>query len=307
MAIVNPASANGTTGKVWPALSKRLTAAGLEHDARVTSRRGEASDLTRSALADGYRTIVAVGGDGTLNEVANGFFDGDRRLGQGARLGLISRGTGCDFIRTVGVPKEEEAAIEVLRTGHTRRVDVGRAVFTGHDGREAVRYFVNIAGLGLDGETVDRVNRTTKALGGFFSFLWGTLATIATYRNKDIEIVIDGGRPVKERMTLVVVANGQYFGGGMRIAPEAAVDDGLFDICTLGDCSRPELVGSLRKVYKGAHTTHPKIRFYRGKEVTVRSPDRVLLDIDGEQPGLADVTFTVLPGVLDVIVQRAGA
>lgn len=302
MAVVNPASANGTTGRAWPDLSERLTAAGLEHDARVTTRPGEATELTRQALAAGYRTIVSVGGDGTINEVMNGFFDGDRYLGEGARLGILSRGTGGDLIRTLGLPKDEGQAIERLKAGRVKRVDVGRARFTSHTGAETVRYFINIGDLGLGGETVARVNRTTKVFGGFVSFLWGTLATVATYRNKDIELVIDGGEPIRGRMTLVVVANGQYFGGGMRIAPQAVMDDGLFDIVTLGDCGRIELVRSIGKVYKGAHLTHPKIRLYRGKEVVVRTPDRVLLDLDGEQPGVAEVTFTLVPACLEVII-----
>ncbi len=302
VAIVNPASANGTTGKVWPALSERLRAAGIEHESRLTARPGHATELTRQALAEGYRTIISVGGDGTVNEVVNGFFDGDRRLGGDARLAILSRGTGSDLIRTLGLPKGEAQAVERLKAGRVKRVDLGRVTFVSHSGAAAVRYFINVADLGLGGETVERVNRTTKAFGGFLSFLWGTLATVATYRNKDVELVIDGGEPIRGRMALVVVANGQYFGGGMRIAPNAVMDDGIFDIITLGDCGRLEIVQSINRVYKGTHLTHPKIRAYRGREVVVRSPDRLLLDLDGEQPGLAEAAFALVPACLEVIV-----
>jgi len=302
LAVVNPASANKTTGRAWPSISAKLQAAGLEHEVRITSRPGEATEITRKALLEGFRTIVAVGGDGTVNEVVNGFFDGEKWLGDGARLGLVNRGTGGDLIKTLGLPKDEDLAIERLRAGEAKKLDLGRAKFTDHAGAKIVRHFINIGDLGLGGDTVARVNRTTKALGGKISFLWGTLATMAGYRNKDVEIVIDGGEPIRGRMCMVIVANGQYFGGGMRIAPDAVMDDGLFDVVTVGNLGKLELVMNIGKVYSGRHVGHPKIRFYRGKEVVVRSPQAAMIDLDGEQPGRTDVAFSILPGRLDMIL-----
>lgn len=302
LAVVNPASANGTTARAWPSISEHLRAAGLEHETRITAGPGDATGLTRKALGEGYRTIVVVGGDGTVNEVVNGFFDGEKWLGSGARFGLISRGTGGDLIKTLDLPKDEGQAIERLKAGRVRRIDLGRVRFTDHAGSPALRHFINIGDLGLGGDTVARVNRTTKALGGKVSFLWGTLATVAGYQNKDLEIGIDGGQPIRGRMCMAVVANGQYFGGGMRIAPEAVMDDGLFDIVTVGDLGKLELVRNIGKVYKGTHTDHPKIHFYRGKEVVIRSGQAALLDLDGEQPGRTDAIFTILPGILDLII-----
>jgi len=301
-AVVNPASANGTTAKAWPGLADRLKTAGLEPKAFITKGPGEATQLTRRALAEGFRTIIAVGGDGTVNEVVNGFFDGDKWLGEGARLGLISRGTGGDLRRTLGLPTDERETIERLKTGRVKRVDLARVRFVDHAGNQAVRHFINVGDVGLGGDTVARVNRTTKAFGGKISFLWGTLATVAGYRNKDLEITIDGGEPIRGRMCMAVVANGQYFGGGMRIAPEAAMDDGLLDIVLLGDLGKVELVRNIGRVYQGRHTTHPKVKFYRGRTVTVRSTPPAQLDLDGEQPGRTDAVFTILPGLLEVIV-----
>ncbi len=300
--VVNPASANRTTGRAWPGLAARLREAGLEHEARLTAAPGDASAITRQALREGFRTIVSVGGDGTVNEVVNGFFDGEKFLGQGARLGVISRGTGRDLIRTLGLPKDEGEAIARLKAGKTRRVDVGRARFLGHDGKAAMRHFINIGEVGLGGDTVARVNRTSKALGGKVSFLWGTVATLAGYRNKNLEVVIDGGQPITGRMCLVAVANGQYFGGGMRIAPDAAMDDGIFDVVIIADITKPDLLVNIPKVYKGTHTTHPKISFYHGREIAIRSSEGATVDLDGEQPGRADATFSILPGLVDVIV-----
>ena len=302
LCIVNPASANRTTGKVWPSISEQLKAAGLDHEARVTVGPGDATGLTREGLKAGFRTIVAVGGDGTANEVVNGFFDGEKWLGDGARLGLISRGTGRDLIKTLGLPKDEGEAIERLKAGRTRRLDLGRVRFTDHAGQPAMRHFINIGDIGLGGDTVARVNRTTKALGGKISFLWGTLATVAGYRNKDVELVIDDGEPIRDRMCMVVVASGQYFGGGMRIAPDAQPDDGLFDVAVLGNLGKLELIMNIPKVYKGTHVTHPKIKFYHGTEVVIRSTPPAMLDLDGEQPGRTEARFSLLPGLLDVFV-----
>jgi diacylglycerol kinase (ATP) len=301
LAVVNPASANRTTGRAWPSISAKLKAAGLEHEAVITSRPAEATELTRKALRDGFRTIVAVGGDGTVNEVVNGFFEDGKWVGAGARLGLVSHGTGGDLRKTLGLPKNEDAAIERLVAGRTKKLDLGRAEFVGPDGARSIRHFINIGDLGLGGDTAVRVNRTTKVFGGKVSFLWGTLATVAGYRNKDLEIVIDGGAPIKGRMCMVVVANGQYFGGGMRIAPEAIMDDGIFDIVTVGDLGKLELLMNIGKVYSGRHIGHPKVGLYRGREVTVTSPQPALIELDGEQPGRTDVTFSILPGLLDVI------
>ncbi len=302
LVVVNPASANKTTGKAWPSISERLRAAGLEHETRLTTRPNEASDLTRRGLAEGFRTIVVVGGDGTVNEVINGFFDGEKWLGEGARLGIISRGTGTDFIKVLSLPKDEGQAIERLKAGRTRKLDLGRVRYTDHAGRQALRHFINIGDVGLGGDTVARVNRTTKALGGKFSFLWGTLATVAGYRNKDLEITVDGGEPIRGRMCMAVVANGQFFGGGMHIAPEAVPDDGLFDIVTVGDMGKLELIRNIGKVYGGTHLGHPKVASYRGREVVVKSAPAAMLDLDGEQPGRTDASFTLLPRLLDVIV-----
>ncbi len=302
MAVVNPASANKTTGRAWAGISRRLREAGLEHESRLTTRPGEATELTRQALAEGYRTIVAVGGDGTVNEVVNGFFDGERWLGKGARLGILSRGTGSDLIKTLGLPKDETEAIARLKAGRTRRVDLGRVTFTDHAGQAAARYFINICGLGLDGDVVARVNRTTKAFGGKISFLWGTLATVAGYRNKDLEIVIDDGEAIKGRMCMVAVANGQYFGGGMRIAPQASPVDGLLDVVVLGDMGRLELVANLPKVYEGTHISHPKVSVWRVRQVEIHSVAPLYFQVDGDPLGETPTRLRVLPGALQVLV-----
>ncbi len=297
--IVNPHSANQTTRKVWPALCRRLAEAGFDFRWEYTAGPMAAVSLTRQALREGYETIVSVGGDGTLNEVVNGFFDENGRpMNPNASLGVISRGTGCDFVRAAGIPKNELAAIEKLLASEPRPIDAGLVRFRGHDGRETRRFFANIADVGLGGETVNRVNHTTKAFGGFASFLIGTIVSLALYVNKDVEIVTDGGEPLKARVNTVVVANGQFFGGGMHIAPRARLDSGHFDVAILGNLGRLELLANLPRVYKGTHLTHPKVSYFTGRHVVLRSPDKVFLDTDGEHPGFLDAEFSILPQAL---------
>lgn len=299
--VVNPASANGTTAGVWPQLATGLREAGFEFQAYLTSGPGDATALCRRALENGATTIVSVGGDGTINEVVNGFFLEDRALNPEARLGVISRGTGCDFIRTMGIPKPGDEAIRRLAQGRTRVLDVGRARHIDNAGNPAVRYFLNIAELGMGAETVRRVNNTSKAMGGFLSFLYGVLVTIATYRNRPVTISVDGGPSEEHTINDIVIANGRFFGGGMEIAPQALPDDGLFDVVILGDLARLELFLNLPRVYRGTHLSHPKISFRRARTVTVRSLEPVLLEVDGEQPGRAEAEITVLPGAIRVI------
>lgn len=297
--IVNPHSANGSTGRSWPALGRLFAEAGLDFRWEYTPGPLAATDLTRQALRAGYGTILSVGGDGTLNEVVNGFFGEDGTpLNPEACLGVIPRGTGCDFARTAGIPRNELAALRRVMAAPPHRVDVGRVRFRGLDGHLAQRFFLNVADAGLGGETVRRVNGGSKALGGPVSFLAGALASLVLYRNKDVAVCVDGRELPRSRVSIVAVANGQYFGGGMRIAPGARLDSGVFEVIVVGDVSRPDLVWNLPRVYRGSHLTHPKVARLVGRQIVLKSAETVCLDVDGEQPGFLDAEFSILPGAL---------
>lgn len=296
--VVNPRSANGATGARWPALAAYLRDLGMAGETRYTERPDDARRLTVEALGAGARLVVAVGGDGTINEVVNGCF-ASGLPGPGVELGILPCGTGGDLIRTLGISRNPYHAAEQLLKGAPRRLDVGRACFIS-DGREVERYFLNIAEAGLGGAVVDRVNRTSKALGGFVSFLAGTLATFATYQPAEVTLTVDGGSPRTLRAWNVVVGNGRYFGGGMRILPDAQPDDGLFDVMVVGDVPRTALFANVVAIYRGTHLRQAGVEHFRAREVTVESPEPLLLDLDGEQPGTSPVTFSLLPGALNV-------
>jgi YegS/Rv2252/BmrU family lipid kinase len=231
-----------------------------------------------------------------VNEVANGIHD----LSE-VEIAVIARGTGWDFVRTYGIPHGLDGAIDVARDGRARTVDLGRVLFRAWDGSDAESWFANVASAGMSGAIAKRANETTKALGGKVSYLLATLAVFARWQNSEIRVSVDdeirGGR-----MHDVVVANGRYFGGGMMMAPDAEPDDGVFDVLTIGDLTKRDLMLTLPKTYRGKHLPHPKAELLRGAVVTVDSTEPLPVELDGEQPGTTPVRFEVVPGALRVRV-----
>lgn len=298
--VVNPASANGRTGKVWPELSAKVSAAGVEHKSVFTSRAGEATDLAASALAGGASTVVAVGGDGTLNEVANGFLR-DGKSFESAALALLPQGTGGDFKRTLGIPPDVDGAIEAIARRHLRRIDAGRIEMAGLDGEPLVRWFINIADAGIGGVVVERVNRTTKLFGGKSSFMYASIATLLSYKPQSVVVESAEGQYEGPAQN-VVVANCQYFGGSMHVAPKAQPDDGLFDVIVFGDIGGVEAIRSIGAIYKAEHVKNPKVKGWRTAELRVSSQERVLIDVDGEMCGTLPATFTIVPQAINVVV-----
>jgi len=300
--VVNPASANGSTGRNWNVLEQTIRKEIGKVDASFTTAATHATELARKALDDGFEMVVAVGGDGTVNEVVNGFFESGAPVNPDAVLGVISRGTGSDFIKTMELPKEIEAAARALKGRSVKRCDAGCFTSRGMDGKEIERYFVNIADFGVGGEAIVRVNNTSKAFGGFLSFLYGTLKTLWVYKGKKVKFTIDDDSEVEQVINSVVIANGQYFGGGMRIAPEAKPDDGFFDIVILDDLSFVESLLNIPKLYKGAHVNDPKVTCLRGKRLVAESDEEVLIDVEGEHGGILPAKFEIIPSSINVKV-----
>jgi diacylglycerol kinase (ATP) len=297
--IVNPEAANGAVGKNWPRVRDFLQAEGARFDAVSTEEPGHATLLARQALDDGFRTIVAVGGDGTVNEVINGLVE-EGTVDPEVVLGMIPWGTGADFARMLGIPRDYVEACRQLLRSEPRPVDLGKITCL-REGREVERYFINAAGLGFDGEVSEIVNRFPKVLGGTITYLTCLFIGLVTYRNKNIELSFDG-QPVRGRVNSVVVCNGCYFGGGMFIAPGAAFDDGLFHVVILGNLSKLEVVANVPRIYKGTHLTHPKVSHFSAREIHVEAQERMLLQAEGELIGEAPATFRIIPRALKVLV-----
>ncbi|HVJ49303.1 diacylglycerol kinase family protein [Desulfitobacterium sp.] len=293
-AIVNPVSGNGRTKKEWPKIHKLLVENNVNIDYALTNSPGQATLLTRQALRD-YTQILSVGGDGTLNEVVNGFFENQQPINPEASLGILSNGTRGDFLRSLNLERGIASFLEVLRRERIIPVDCGHVQYLDSLSALHHRYFLNVADVGLGGETVTRVNRHSKFLGGKLSFLFGSLVSILAYKNKRMKCVIDGKVVVNDRINSIMVANGRFIGGGMMIAPDANLTDGLFDIIILGDFTTLELLHHLPKIYQGNHLNVPGVSVHRGKEITIISDPLGLLDLDGEQPGCTPVHFSLIP------------
>jgi diacylglycerol kinase (ATP) len=300
--VVNPASAGGGTGKRWPAIRSLLDRSPLEYRAQLTNGPTEATQITRQALQNGCTRIVCVGGDGTLNEVVNGFFDTDGNpIGESAALGIIPSGTGGDFRKSLGLTSDSSAAVSRLSSLDVRRIDVGRIDF----GDGTHRFFTNIADCGMGGEVVARVNRSKRKGGGLRGtavFLWISLASLMTYPGCNLTVEVDGVS-VKRRLRNLVIANGKYFGGGMKVAPDAEIDDGVFDVVLVGMTSRVGALTGIPRLYKGKHLTRKEVEVARGKVINVSADgaEPVLFDLEGEQIGQVPARITCLAGALNVV------
>lgn len=298
--IVNPVAAGRKTGRVWPSIEGELRSVGLPFDHCFTEARGHATVLAREGVEKGYETIVAVGGDGTVNEVVNGLMlPGSEEAG--AILGVVITGRGSDLARTIGIPSHYGQACARLAGDRTTTLDLALVEF--HvQGEQRQRYMVNVGGCGFDGEVAERANRAPNFMGGTVPYLTSLVTTLITYQNKALELVLDDREPIKMVANSVVVANCQYFGGGMRVAPDADPHDGLLDVVVIGDIDKVEYLFTVPKVYDGTHITHPQVDTYRARRVEVRTQQRLMLQIEGEVCGEAPLSFQVIPSALQVKV-----
>jgi len=301
--IVNPASRNGKTGRGWnksePLLRRRLR---FPFDVAMTERPGHATHIAREAVDRGVDRIVSVGGDGTLNEVINGLFDQENPQPSDTIVGTISRGTGGDFIKTLGWAPGLEFAAEKLNQGVVQRIDAAHVRFRSFDGTEVGRMFVNVADFGAGGAVVERVNRTTKRFGGAISFLWAIVATFLTYKNKRISYRIDERLERTETLSNVIVGNGCYYGGGIKAAPTARLNDGTLALVFIGDFNLPETLANLPRFRGGRHLTHPKVHHTTARSIQAHSDQPVYVDLDGELVGTLPATFQVFSGAVRMIV-----
>lgn len=302
--IVNPNAGSGSTGAKWPQIRTLVQDRLGPSEHFMTEGPGDAKRLAAEAISRGAELIACVGGDGTLNEVINGAMEQGDAVRSNLLIGFIPDGTGCDFIKTVSIPRDINQAIDIIAAQHICPIDIGRLRFHDHEGHESTRYFHNIASFGLGGEVDQRVNRTTKAFGPFLSFIWATLISIFLYGKKRVKLSVDDAPENEFLIWNVAVANGRYHGGGMWVAPDALVNDGLFHLTVIGNLSIPEVLLNLPKLYNGKIRTVREVVTFTGAKVSATSDDRVLLDVDGEQPGRLPVTIDIVPGALNIIVAK---
>ena len=295
--LVNPAAGNGATGKRWPELAHRANMLGLTGETLFSERPGHLIELARGAVDGGATLVIAAGGDGTLNEVVNGI------AGRDVELATIPLGTGMDFGRTYGIPKRFDDAVRVALDGATRTIDAGRVRYRTWDGEDAERWFANVGSVGMSGAVAQRANGMSKALGGKATFFYALTRVFLEWENTEVTVTLDDGER-RGRMHDVVVANGVWHGGGMKLAPDASPDDGLFDVVLIGDVGKVDFLTTAPKIYRGRHVAHAKVDVLRSKRVAVDSDERLPIEVEGEQVGTTPAVFEVVPGALRLRVPR---
>jgi diacylglycerol kinase (ATP) len=291
--LVNPASDNGITGKRWPELANRAEMLGLRGETLLSERPGHVIELAERAARDGAELLVSVGGDGTLNEAVTGLM----RAGAAAELAVVPIGTGMDFVRTHGIPTRFDDAVRTALDGAVRTIDLGRVSYRTWAGEDAERYVANVGSVGMSAAVARRANGMSKMLGGRTTFFYALVRVFLEWQNTVVDVELDGERR-SARMHDVIVANGQYHGGAMWLAPEARPDDGLFDVLTIGDVTKLDFVTTAPKLYRGTHLSHPKVELARARVVGVDARERLPIELDGEQVGTTPARFEIVPGAL---------
>lgn len=301
--IVNPQAQHGTVRKKWPKISSLLQSQWGHFETKMTKKQGDGTCLTQQAIAEGSDCIVAVGGDGTINEVVNGFFKNGNPTTT-ARLGIIPMGTGDDFRKTANIPSDIKQAAHIIQQGKTQPIDIGKLEFTSVCNQKKTTMFVNVASFGLSGLVVKCANKSSKRLGGKLTFFLATLRSGITYKNQHVQLTWDDGQQEDKLIHTVAVANGNFFGGGMNIAPDADVSDGLFDVVSLGNLSFLEFMSLIPLVYQGTHIQKQPItcKKTRSINVTSRTSEKILIEADGETIGKLPATFSMIPHAIQLCV-----
>lgn len=315
LVIVNPTSGGGRTGSVFESMRAAIETIVGPIDVVFTERKRHANDIARDAALDGRETVIAVGGDGSIHEVACGLMEAREKLPDSAlktRLGIIGQGTGGDFRRTLGIEHRLDRYCDVIAAGHTRRIDIGRFRYTAHDGSPAQGFFVNILSMGIGGLVDQYVADMGRQLGGTLTYLvasvrgllksqLGTLQCTMTTRGETREEVLSTRN--------LAVCNGRYFGSGMKVAPMAEPDDGLFEIIDLGNAPLFKFFLESSKVYTGSHLKNPGVKHFRcdkfeAKLLNQAASDAFLLDVDGEPLGRLPISIEIIPNAIEVFAPK---
>jgi YegS/Rv2252/BmrU family lipid kinase len=307
LVIVNPKSAAGSTRDKWSAVASDLRTHFGPYSVAFTKGPGDGIELARRAASSGRKFIVACGGDGTVNEIANGVL----LSGEDVEMGVFPSGTGGDFRRTIQMPSEPREAARALREGTTKTIDVGRVTYTKHDGETAERFFLNVSSFGLAAGVIGRVKNATSLdwlpldnIRGRASFALSTLQEVVTLQTTNARVRIDGGEERPLSTVNFCVANARFFGGGMKVAPKAKIADGYLDVINIGDIRTARIILNAYTLYRGTHLELPEVKDTLAKRVEARpiSTERIPIEIDGELPGYLPAIWEIVPSSLKIRV-----
>jgi YegS/Rv2252/BmrU family lipid kinase len=299
--IVNPKAGGGISQKKWARMVGAVSAGLGEINVRFTDARGHATEIAREIAMRGNQLVVALGGDGTISEVAAGLLAAREAGAPPSELGIIPRGTGGDFRRSLELTTDIAQAAEHIRKCAAHAIDAGRVVFTAADGAPGNATFVNVASFGFSSAVAARANQSSKALGAKAAFLGATVRTLMSHENAEVFLELDGAAPIRRTLMLAAVGNGRYFGGGMKICPDAKLDDGLLSLVTVGDLGKMQVLASMPRLFAGTHLGIEDVRgaTVRKLRASPVDPTEVIpVELDGETPGRLPATFEVLPRAL---------
>ena len=312
LVIINPESAGGATREAWPKIASELATHFGPFTPKFTKYAGEGIELAANAARKGTKLIIACGGDGTISEVANGILS----AGTDAELGILPSGTGGDFRRTLGIPARAAAAARILRDGQTRSIDVGKVTLTNDDGEQGSRYFLGVASFGMSADVIARVKdggpdwlptKGPKWLTGRVSFGVAMLQTALRMSATRVVVQLDDDPARHMTVANLCVANARYFGGGMKIAPNAKLGDGKFDVVSIGDLGAARILANAPRLYLGAHLSMAEVGHVLATKLIARPVDqtqRIEIEVDGEIPGALPATFQIVPRALRVRCPR---
>ena len=297
---MNPKSGNSRALKQWARLQPAVEAVVPEYTMFHTEYGGHATLLAREALEQGYTRIVSCGGDGTHCEVANGFFDNDVPINPEASMVILPFGTGCDLGRSLRLPKPSDT-VEYLADPNTIAMDVGKLTCCDENGESKISYFLIAVHIGLGGHTAEQVNRRSKILGGFLTFLVGLLAARLTYRDPEMTLTINGESYTRHYMD-IFATNCQYDGGGMHIGPKTLLNNGKMEVYSIDKLGFFGVLSNIPRLYRGTLGNHPKVNYFRAKSMTIKSDSQVWVAPDGEVAGQLPATIDTLPRAIKMVM-----
>lgn len=299
--IVNPYSARGKTEYRWESIKSVIKHYFDEFKFIFTEKPNQATEIAREVLSEGFNLIIGIGGDGTLNEIANGFFSDNSKkiINDEASLGMIPSGTGSDFIRFLRIPRDFKKSVELIKNSKQKKIDVGKITYPGPESETSQKYFINVADFGLGADVIKKLSTVPESKRSPLSYYSGLLSTIKNYKSKNVTITINDEKIISGKYLIGAVANGGIFGGGMIIAPDAKIDDGYFDLILVKEMKKFEIIRNTHHLYRGTIVDHPKVEVHRVKKLEVSSEEDVSLEFDGELGGKIPVKFEIVEKVLN--------
>ena len=299
--IVNPCSARGQTEKRWAQIREDIKRVFREFRYVFTEKPKQATEIARQVIREGSDFIIGVGGDGTLNEIANGFFapGNSSVINENASLALIPSGTGSDFIRFLKVPRDYRKSVEQLKDSPKRKVDIGIITYLSSGMENKSHHFINIADFGLGAEVVKKISSVPAGKRGALFYYRGLLSALFKYQSRKVQVSVDDSEPIEGKFLIGAVANGGIFGGGMIIAPKAKIDDGYFDLVLIDDMDKTEIILNSARLYSGSLDSHRKVHTIRAKKIKVFAAEPVPIEFDGEQGGVIPAEFKIIEKVLN--------